>query len=83
MPRRAFLILFFCLQLQPKLPGDIKFEPAVDCVGFMSAPILSGLFVTSICLIILGISLTAILDIKTPNRFENSRSKQLTFAVQE
>lgn len=74
-------LLFF--QLQPKLNGDNKFGPAIDCVGFMSAPILSGLFVCFICLLVLGISLIAILDIKTPNRFENSRSKQLTFTVQE
>lgn len=70
-------------QLQPRLNGDTKFGPAIDCVGFMSTTILSGLFVSSICLVVLAISLAAILDIKTPNRFENSRSKQLTFTIQE
>lgn len=73
----------FSFQVQPKLNGAKSFAPAIDCVGFMTTPIWSGLFVSFILLVVLAISLTAILDIKTPSRFENSRSKQLTFTVQE
>lgn len=34
-------------------------------------------------MIVLAIAITAILDIKAPNRFENKSGKQLTFTVQE
>lgn len=39
--------------------------------------------VSFIMLIALGISITMILDIKTMDRFENNRSKQLTITVTE
>ncbi|KAL7011712.1 hypothetical protein ACKWTF_014397 [Chironomus riparius] len=71
------------IQVQPLLDGAERFGRAYDCTGFMTVPILSGIFVTSILLIALTIGMTAILDIKTPNRFENRNSKPLTFTVQE
>lgn len=60
-----------------------KFDDPYDCVGFMTSGILSGLFVTAIVLLVTVIGIVCILDIKPPNRFESSRSKQLTFTVQE
>ena len=75
--------LKYHLQVQPLLNGATKFSRAYDCTGFMSAPILSGLFIASILLFVLTIAITAILDIKTPTRFENRHSKPLTFNVQE
>ena len=71
------------LQVQPKLNGETKFGPAFDCVGVLTPGIASGIFVTAIIGIVLTIGITAILDIKTPNKFENRSSKQLTFTVQE
>ncbi|XP_053658375.1 uncharacterized protein LOC128707448 [Anopheles marshallii] len=71
------------IQVQPALDGKTKFDSAWDCVGFTTAPILSGIFVTSFMLIGLTIAIIAILDIKTPNRFESRTGKQLTFTVQE
>ncbi|KAL7011713.1 hypothetical protein ACKWTF_014398 [Chironomus riparius] len=70
-------------QVQPLLNGARQFSRAYDCTGFMSAPILAGLFITAILLFVLTIAITAILDIKTPTRFENRHSKPLTFNVQE
>ncbi|KOB77455.1 Uncharacterized protein OBRU01_03636, partial [Operophtera brumata] len=45
--------------------------------------ILSGLLVTFIMLIGIAISITMIMDIRTMDRFETSRSKQLTITVNE
>ncbi|CRL07970.1 CLUMA_CG020835, isoform A [Clunio marinus] len=71
------------IQVQPLLKGENKFSKAFDCVGIVSPAIVSGIFVTFILGIVLSIAITAILDIKTPNKFENRSSKQLTFTVQE
>jgi hypothetical protein len=71
------------LQVQPKLGGATKFGDAFDCIGVLTPGIASGIFVTTIIGIALTIAITAILDIKTPNKFENRSSKQLSFTVQE
>lgn len=70
-------------QVQPWLNGRRKFGDVYDCVGFISAPILAGLLVTAFLLGILSIGITAMLSMHTPNRFESSRNKQLTFTAQE
>lgn len=70
-------------QVQPWLNGRSKFGDVYDCVGFISAPILAGLLVVAFLLGILGLGITAMLSMHTPNRFESSRNKQLTFTVQE
>lgn len=69
-------------QVQPNLSTD-KFSKPYDCVGIMTPGIISGIFVAFILGTALTIAITAILDIKTPNRFESRSSKQLTFTVQE
>ena len=71
------------IQVQPRLDGVNRFSRVYECVGFMTPAILSGIFVTSFLAVALAIGLLAILDIKTPNRFESRSSKQLTFTVQE
>ncbi|KAH8418096.1 hypothetical protein KR222_011758 [Zaprionus bogoriensis] len=70
-------------QVQPWLNGRKRFGDVYDCVGFISAPILAGLLVVAFLLGILGLGITAMLSMHTPNRFESSRNKQLTFTVQE
>lgn len=65
------------------LVAQSAFSEAYDCVGFTTGGILSGLFVSTLLLLVLTIALTCILDIKAPNKYENSRGKQLSFAVQE
>lgn len=50
---------------------------------FMTIPILSGLFVTSILLGILGFAISAMMDIKPGLRFDDPKGKTLTFSVSE
>ena len=69
--------------LREKQEKQFSFGDAYDCVGFTSAPIWAGIFVTAIVCFVLTISLICIMEIKPPNRFESSRSKQLTFTIQE
>jgi V-type H+-transporting ATPase S1 subunit len=71
------------IQVQPGLNGKTRFGDAFNCVGFTTAPIWAGVFVTSILLLILSLGIGAIMNIKTPNRFENRSGKQLTFTIQE
>ncbi|KAG5667297.1 hypothetical protein PVAND_015283 [Polypedilum vanderplanki] len=73
------------VQIQPFMStNNISFfGTPMDCIGVTSPAIIAGIFTTSILLIVLSIALTAIMDIHTPNRFENRNSKQLTFTIQE
>lgn len=71
------------VQVQPWLGSEDRFSDAYDCIGFTTVPIWSGIFVSFLILIGTGIGINAIMEIKTPTRFESSRSKQLTFTVQE
>jgi len=71
------------VQVQPLMNGSSQFGDAFDCVGFTTAPIWSGIFVTSFISAIIMLGLLCILEIKPPNKFENNRGKQLTFTVQE
>ncbi|XP_067619756.1 V-type proton ATPase subunit S1 [Eurosta solidaginis] len=70
-------------QVQPWLNGAPRFGDVYDCVGFTTAPIWAGILVTFFLIGILSIGLIALMEIKTPNRFESSRSKQLSLYVQE
>lgn len=63
--------------------GSKRFGYPYDCVGFTSAPIWSGICVTAFIFSVVLLGLLCILEIKTPNKFENNRGKQLTFTVQE
>lgn len=78
-----YLLEKIFLKVQPLLQGVTRFSKAYDCIGVMSPGIMSGIFVTFILGIALTIAITAILDIKAPNKFESRSSKQLTFTVQE
>lgn len=77
------------IQVQPYIEPtgnstETKFSRPYDCVGIVTPPILAGIFVTTIIGFVLAVALSAIMDIKTPNKFENrSTSKQLSFTVQE
>lgn len=79
--------LFFLSQVQARMrlesPKLYAFGDVYDCMGYMTAPIWSGILVTFIMILGASIGICAILDIKPPNRFDNNRSKQLTFTVQD
>lgn len=61
----------------------VKFGDAFDCVGFMSIPILSGIFVTLILALIMIWGLSFILDIRTMDRFDDPKAKTITISAQE
>lgn len=71
------------IQVETAMNGRNPFGDAYNCIGFTTAPIWAGVFVSSLLLGLLAVAITCILDIKTPNKFENRSSKQLTFTVQE
>lgn len=70
------------LQVQPD-SKDGKFDDANDCIPFTTVPIWSGLFVTAILAVGLAIALTAIMDIKTMDKFDNHKTKNLVITVSE
>lgn len=70
------------LQVQPDSKNG-KFDDANDCVPFTTVPIWSGLFITAILGVGLIIALTAIMDIKTMDKFDNHKTKNLVITVSE
>jgi V-type H+-transporting ATPase S1 subunit len=84
-------IIFEDIQIQPffhsKAADDtkpIKFaDYANDCVGFFSPAIWGALFVVIILLSILSCGLTAMMDIRTMDRFDDPKGKTITINAQE
>ncbi|KAK4875017.1 hypothetical protein RN001_011439 [Aquatica leii] len=72
----------FDVQAQPDAHNH-RFNDAYNCVPFTTVPILSGIFVTFILEIGLIVGLTAINSIKTMDKFDNHKTKQLTITVWE
>lgn len=74
------------LQIEAKF-GDgealTRFKPAVECVGFTSPAIWTGLFVSFLLLLILTIGITFILDIRSMDRFDDPKGKTITVNVSE
>lgn len=62
---------------------QVGFGDAYDCVGFTTAPIWSGLFVTFILALIMTFGLTFMMDIKTMDRFDDPKGKTITVNVTE
>lgn len=72
------------LQIQPFFnTSNLTFGTPYDCVGFMSAPIWSGLFVTFILVLIMTCGLTMMMDIKTMDRFDDPKGKTITVTATE
>ncbi|XP_030764214.1 uncharacterized protein LOC115888588 [Sitophilus oryzae] len=75
-------LIIYDLQVQldakKKRFGDVN-----DCVPFTTAPIWSGLFVFTILGVGLIVALTAIMDIKTMDKFDNHKTKNLSITVME
>lgn len=74
------------LQIEAKF-GDgaalTRFKPAVECVGFTSPAIWTGLFVSFLLLLILTIGITFILDIRSMDRFDDPKGKTITVIASE
>lgn len=77
------------LQLQPffgaLVPSDgpYGFGEAWDCVGFTSAGIWGGLFVTLLMLLILSIGISWMMEIRTMDRFDDPKGKTITINTNE
>lgn len=74
------------LQLEPLFGSGEKiahFSGAQDCVGFTSAGIWAGLFVTIMLLAILTIGISWIMDIRTMDRFDDPKGKTITINTAE
>lgn len=60
-----------------------KFGDVNDCVPFITVPIWSGIFISFILGIGLVIALTAIMDIKTMDKFDNYKTKNLAITASD
>ncbi|XP_044754259.1 uncharacterized protein LOC123313439 [Coccinella septempunctata] len=60
-----------------------SFGDSYDCISFTTVPIWSGIFVSSLLIFVLLLSLVALWDIKTMDKFDNYKTKQLTITVSE
>ncbi|CAH2059733.1 unnamed protein product, partial [Iphiclides podalirius] len=69
--------------MQPFMENTQKFADAFNCIGFTTVPIWSGLMVSFIIAMGLAVSISMIMDIRSMDRFETSRGKQLTITVSE
>lgn len=63
--------------------SEESFGDSYDCVSFTTIPIWSGIFVSSLLIVVLFVSLVALWDIKTMDKFDNHKTKQLTVTVNE
>lgn len=59
------------------------FSDSWDCIGFTSAGIWGGLFVTFLMLFILSIGISWIMDIRTMDRFDDPKGKTITINAAE
>lgn len=75
-------LYLYDVQAQPDVRNH-RFSDAYNCVPFSTAPILSGLFVSSILVIGLAFGLSALGSIKTMDKFDNHKTKQLCITIWE
>lgn len=73
------------LQVESYLNTSVPqgFSEAYDCVGFTTAPIWSGLFVTFLLALIMTFGLCMIMDIKTMDRFDDPKGKTISINASE
>lgn len=79
--RRLTMLMIF--QMQPFMDSTERFSDNFDCIGYMTPGILSGLMVMGLIIMGLSAAWIMILDIRSPDKFESNRSKQLTITVQD
>lgn len=75
-------LFLYDVQAQPDTRSH-RFSNAYDCVPFTTAPIWSGIFTVFVLLAGLTVGLVAIGSIKTMDKFDNHKTKQLTITVWE
>ncbi|CAG9862324.1 unnamed protein product [Phyllotreta striolata] len=75
-------LILYDLQVQIDSSNG-KFEFVNDCVPFTTVPICSGIFITFLAGLGLGISIMALMDINTMDKFDNYKTKNLAITVNE
>ena len=58
--------------------GSRAFGRPYDCIGMMSVPILSGLFIILILTLIMAWALAMIMNIKTMDRFDDPKGASIS-----
>lgn len=80
--KKGYLLKNFQIQLD--FDQEIKkFADSYDCIGFTTAPIWSGLFITFLLLTIVAFGITYIMDIRSMDRFDDPKGKTITVAASE
>ncbi|XP_017779714.1 PREDICTED: V-type proton ATPase subunit S1 [Nicrophorus vespilloides] len=75
---------FLGLQMQFGPTKNVsRFSDSYDCIGFTSAPIWSGLFISFILVLILTAGLVMMMDIKTMDRFDDPKGKTIIVNASE
>ncbi|KAI8427066.1 hypothetical protein MSG28_014705 [Choristoneura fumiferana] len=59
------------------------FGDSFNCVGFFSAPIWAGIFVTFVLLLIMAYGVMMMMDIRTMDRFDDPKGKTITINASE
>lgn len=75
-------LILYDIQVQPYTKIR-KFSEAYDCIPFTTVPIWSGLMVSFTLILGLFIGFGALASIKTMDKFDTSKTKQLSFTVTE
>lgn len=71
------------MQLQASPLAITRFGDPLYCIGFTTAPIWSGIFVTAILVTIMAIGLSMMMDIKTMDRFDDPKGKTIQINAAE
>jgi len=82
----TLILKFKRFQVQPfKLPDNKKkvFADSYDCSTWFTIPLWVGFLVTLFFTAILAFGVYALMDIKTPDRFENPKGKTITITATE
>ncbi|CAB3261190.1 unnamed protein product [Arctia plantaginis] len=83
---RDYTLNFENLKIQPffeNTNSSTPFGDSFNCVGFFSAPIWAGLFVTFILLAITFYGIMMMMDIRTMDRFDDPKGKTITINAGE
>ncbi|XP_077287937.1 uncharacterized protein LOC143912526 [Arctopsyche grandis] len=78
-------VSFTSLQIQPFFNATTngRFASSYDCVGTMTVPIWTGLFIVFLLLIIIIGGVIMMMDIKTMDRFDDPKGKTITINAAE
>ncbi|XP_074596006.1 uncharacterized protein LOC141851109 [Brevipalpus obovatus] len=80
---KLYIFSLYRMQLQPFRSNATVFVDSFDCSTWMTIPTFMGLMAMILFTMIVATGVTFLASIKTPDRFENAKSKPLTIATSE